>query len=55
MLICNCALAGTRACLTCPQYQNMLYEQSWQWPRPIKKITEKYDEKGKLIERIIEK
>jgi len=57
MIACWCSLAGTKACLTCPQYQNMM------WPtqteilpniRPTRKTTEKFDENGRLIERIIE-
>jgi hypothetical protein len=50
-------MAGTKACLTCPQYQNMIWpEQASIMPNihPTRKTTEKYDKDGKIIERIIE-
>jgi hypothetical protein len=55
MLICCCSLAGTKACLTCPQYLN----QAWTAPpfsNTVKgrRVTKKYDDKGNLIEEIIE-
>ncbi len=59
--ICWCSLAGTAACARCnnnPQYGEWSYYHTY--PNiPIrrfctKKITEKFDENGKLIERIIE-
>ncbi len=64
MSSCCCSLAGTRACFTCPNGPNqyspyMTYPVYYQnipqtYPSPSKKITEKYDKDGKLIERIIE-
>ena len=57
MITCCCSMAGTKACLACPQYQNMMYsDQIKIYPNiiPTKKTIEKYNENGKLIERIIE-
>lgn len=50
MLFCNCILAGTVACLKCPNnnsFHNFTYN-------PPVKIIEKFDDKGNLIERITE-
>lgn len=56
MLTCMCTLAGTKACLACPAYQNQMWHDSQTIPnvKPVRKVTEKYDEAGNLIERIIE-
>jgi hypothetical protein len=57
MIACCCSMAGTKACLTCPQYQNMIWpDQASIMPNiyPTRKTTEKYDKDGKIIERIIE-
>jgi ABC-type uncharacterized transport system auxiliary subunit len=60
MNTCGCTLAGTNACLRCPN-SNINYYPSTTWYYPFhspvitgKKITEKFDKDGKLIERITE-
>ena len=60
MSTCCCTLAGTRACENCPngpmrvpwmgKYEPIPYVQ---YPH-TRRIVEKFDENGKLIERIIE-
>lgn len=56
--MCNCTLAGTRACLNCPNYQQYFglpqFEPMKTFFPKKKKVTEKYDKDGSLIERIIE-
>ena len=63
-MICNCSLAGTRACLSCSQYLNV-FGQPGNVPIrfengkieklfKIKRTIEKFDDKGNLIERVIE-
>ena len=57
-MVCNCTLAGTAACLVCPRYQQYLGDSNIYPPTYLpsgnKKITEKFDKDGKLIERITE-
>ncbi len=58
-MICCCSLAGTSACLGCyMRNSNISYYPTYPdiyYPKPyIKKITEKFDKDGKLIERITE-
>ena len=54
-MVCWCTLAGTMACKTCPKYLQSFGQQYkyTQWNSP-KRIIEKYDDKGNLIERITE-
>lgn len=59
MIVCWCSLAGTKACLNCSnnQYNNQIENFNINPiynPSPVKKITEIYDENGKLKQRIIE-
>jgi len=67
MLICNCTLAGTKACLSCPSYINELGETMIVKPYDgtiteitevnhpsVRTITREYDNKGNLIKEIIE-
>lgn len=55
MNICCCTLAGTKACLTCPNNNFMQdYNNPIQTSIPTT-IIEKFDEKGNLIERITKK
>ena len=57
---CCCSLAGTRACLSCPngwEWNGALYWFIPPWvvgePKP-KRVIEKFDKDGKLIERVTE-
>ena len=56
MNFCLCTLAGTRACLTCPQYIEYFGQSvsgiPFQYPLKKTEVIEKFDENGKLIERI---
>jgi hypothetical protein len=63
MKSCCCSLAGTKACIACTnnidfEYGNTFFITS-EIPSEITrypfKITEKFNEEGKLIERITEK
>ena len=65
MPACCCSLAGTRACDTCQngasQYRgffiNIPIQENpmWEWTTATpKKIIEKFDKDGNLIERITE-
>lgn len=51
-MMCHCTLAGSLACLMCQNNKSLLYNYSYN-NEPIK-ITEKFDDKGNLIERITE-
>ncbi len=64
-ITCCCSLAGTVACFTCPsRYQYEWWRTPYTYypaypdityPKPhSKKIIEKFDKDGKLIERIVE-
>jgi hypothetical protein len=54
-MICYCTLTNTQACLTCPNYLNDRNTIKFNLPTVSReKIIEKYDENGKLFERIIE-
>mgnify|MGYP001411248134 CR=1 FL=1 len=54
-MVCCCSLAGTKACLSCPTYLNDIafgvnkVNESYKY-----RVVEKFDENGKLIERITE-
>jgi hypothetical protein len=50
-MLCCCSLAGTVACLNCPNRFQGYYPS---WNVPTKKVIEKFDDKGNLIERITE-
>lgn len=55
MLVCCCSLAGTKACLKCPQYLNHGFPApSFDDTHRGRRVTKKYDDKGNLIEEIIE-
>jgi hypothetical protein len=58
MIVCHCSLAGTRAFLSCPQYQNMTWPHSHEAQAPpfikTKRTIEEYDKEGNLIKKIIE-
>ena len=57
MLICNCSLAGTQACINCPQYSRLFDIKSEIEVKKLLKIietTEYIDEYGKVIKRVIE-
>lgn len=57
MMSCCCSLAGTNACLTCPNYtiqQWVVPKEYIEVPKKTKRIIEKFNEDGKLIERITE-
>lgn len=57
MKACWCSLAGTRACLTCPNSDigwNSPKEHLDCIPYKIKLVIEKFDKDGKLVERITE-
>ena len=63
MVACCCSLSGTAACLTCPNGSQYQGYHSFKIVRPVddncevkkvKRIIEKFDEKGNLIERITE-
>lgn len=59
-MICCCSLAGTQACMRCGRWR----EYYGDWTAPIrypiepnvkpKRIIEKFDKDGKLMERIVE-
>jgi len=59
MKSCYCMLAGTPACINC--HNNEWSDTNYNWAIPIhklhkqKRIIEKFDDKGNLIERITEK
>jgi hypothetical protein len=57
-MICCCSLAGTKACLNCPNYLNDIAQiNSIPFPlrtSPLKRIIKEYDGKGNLIKEIIE-
>ena len=54
MTTCCCALAGTRACQSCPNNSWSVPARDW-YTMPVmgQRVIEKYQD-GKLIERIIE-
>ena len=57
MPVCGCTLAGTKACLTCPNNTIMQWsvpEYSLRYEPKRQRIIEKFDKDGKLIERITE-
>jgi len=58
MKACFCTLAGTRACDTCPNSPSLRPIFTPFYPafrtEKTKRIVEKFDEKGNLIERITE-
>jgi len=55
MNICCCQLAGTQACEDCPNNKMMpQWEFRTNYFQPKEIIKEKYDNKGRLIEKIIE-
>lgn len=67
MRVCCCSLAGTDACKTCLNGSVSTFTNYWNWwqdwyvpegtgyvKNSYKKVTEKYDKDGKLIERIVE-
>ena len=58
MLICNCMLAGSSACLNCSQYMQVFGTHYTPYFIPeylkSKKTTEFYDEKGNLIKKVTE-
>jgi hypothetical protein len=63
MLVCHCILAGTAACRNCQRYIEHYgvhpSEQLYDYEAPtkvikVKRIIEKFDKDGKLIERITE-
>lgn len=58
MLVCNCTLSGTKACLTCPNYLTHVYNFYSVEDNKITlfqkyRIIEKF-ENGNLTERITE-
>ena len=56
-MTCCCSLAGTVACWTCPNWTIYCFPKSpdnYTFTTPVKRVIEKFDEKGNLIERITE-
>ena len=58
-MICCCQMAGTKACDTCPNAPSRIipleiFHDFNSYISKSKKIIEKFDEKGNLIERITE-
>jgi len=58
MQVCHCSLAGTSACAGCFQNPNAKWFSSldthYQPIRKNKRVIEKFNQDGKLIERITE-
>lgn len=54
MLICCCSLAGTKACLSCPNYINAFGGHIQNEGSGFNKKVTEYYEDGKLVKRVIE-